>query len=400
MLENCLLRIVVIMIAGGIAVFPASAGNLKITLPKRSMLTPVQRLNREGVEAIRKRQFEKAETLFYKAYLYDPDDPFTLYDLGYVSELHGQLDRAQRFYSLAAEQASNAVIARADSRQLEGKRMKDVVGSLRNAAMQINGQNVEAIRLLAEGRAIEAESLLQKTLVLDPHNPFTLNNLGVAKEGQGELEAALKYYTAAAASHSSEPAMVTLNDAYRGKPLSEVAADSAKKVRERLQTEQTSTARAAGLTLRGVSALNRNDWHNASQDFLQAYSLDPNNAFTINNLGYVAEMDGDLETASFFYEKAQKGEGANEHVGLASRRSADGMRLFAVADQSDQKVDAKMEAETAKRRQQGGAIQLRRRDGKPLDAQPDESQPSTGEPTPQSPTVQPPGGPTNPQPNY
>jgi hypothetical protein len=32
---------------------------LKITIPRRSELTPVQRLNREGVEAVKKQQYEK-----------------------------------------------------------------------------------------------------------------------------------------------------------------------------------------------------------------------------------------------------------------------------------------------------------------------------------------------------
>ena len=79
----------------------AYAGDLRITLPKRSHITVVQRLNREGVEAVRKRNYEKAEKAFYQAYLLDPDDPFTLNNLGYVSELQGQVDRAQTFYALA-----------------------------------------------------------------------------------------------------------------------------------------------------------------------------------------------------------------------------------------------------------------------------------------------------------
>ena len=79
----------------------ARAGDIKITLPKRSHLTPVQRLHREGVEAVRKHNYTKAESFFYKAYLLDPEDPFTLNNLGYVSELQGQVDRAQRFYTLA-----------------------------------------------------------------------------------------------------------------------------------------------------------------------------------------------------------------------------------------------------------------------------------------------------------
>ena len=64
----------------------ARAGDVTLTLPKRSQLTPVQRLNREGVEAVRKQQYEKAETLFYKAYLYDPGDPFFHFARSFVGE--------------------------------------------------------------------------------------------------------------------------------------------------------------------------------------------------------------------------------------------------------------------------------------------------------------------------
>src|SRR5580658_2492349 len=91
----------------------ADAADLKITVPRHSHLTPVQRLNREGVEAIRKHDAKKAEALFYKAYLLDPDDPFTLNNLGYTSELRGDADRAQRFYVLASKQATDAVIDQA-----------------------------------------------------------------------------------------------------------------------------------------------------------------------------------------------------------------------------------------------------------------------------------------------
>ena len=117
----------------------AQAGDLKITIPKRSTLTPVQRLNREGVEAIRKHNYAKAEQLFYKAYLFDPDDAFTLNNLGYISELQGQIDRAQRFYSLAAEQSSEAVIDRASARRVEGRPMKDALALADQCAVMLGG---------------------------------------------------------------------------------------------------------------------------------------------------------------------------------------------------------------------------------------------------------------------
>ena len=91
----------------------------RILIPMRSHLSPVQKLNREGVEAIRNNQFDRAQTLFFRAYLFDPADPFTLNNLGYVSELQGQIDRAQRFYKLAAEQSSNADIDVSNLKHLE-----------------------------------------------------------------------------------------------------------------------------------------------------------------------------------------------------------------------------------------------------------------------------------------
>src|SRR5580698_2314917 len=167
-----LLAIIAVMLSFGPP--NARAGDLKLTIPRRSQLTLVQRLNRDGVDALRKQQYEKAETLFYKAYLFDPADPFTLNNLGYISELQGQLDRAQKFYSLASEQASDAVIDRANTTRLEGKPMREAFAGLNDVPMQANRMNVEAMRLLSESRVPEADLLLQKALVLDPRNIFTL----------------------------------------------------------------------------------------------------------------------------------------------------------------------------------------------------------------------------------
>src|ERR1700678_2319318 len=120
----------------------AHAGDLKITLPKRSHLTPVQRLNQEGVEAVRKHNYEKAEGYFYKAYLLDPEDPFTLNNLGYISEMKGQIDRALTFYSLAAQQATDAAVAKASLPRLEGRTLKEAL-AIPDMELQINHENVE-----------------------------------------------------------------------------------------------------------------------------------------------------------------------------------------------------------------------------------------------------------------
>lgn len=358
----------------------ARGGDLKITIPKRGDATPVQRLNREGVDAVRKHDYAKAETIFYKAYLLDPDDPFTLNNLGYIAELQGQVDRAQSFYKLAAQEPTDAVIDRASSNLVEGRSVKEAL-LIPDLQLQMNHDNVEAVRLLSQGRAPEADILLQNTLKSDPHNVFTLNNLGVAKEMEGESQEALQYYNAAATAGSNAAAVVTLSRAWRGKRVSEMAAQNARNLRDRLEVQRGIEAQLAELNLRGVSAINRNDLRTADQDFRRAYALDPNNAFALNNIGYVSELEGDRETAQFFYDKAQTAAGANAPVGLATRRSAEGLKLFQVASDSDAQVQAKLSQERDVRRHQRQPILLRRRDNTPVQ-EPASEAPAPSQPRP------------------
>lgn len=338
---------------------------VKITIPRHSELTPVQRLNRAGVDAIQRKQLDKAATLFYKAYLFDPADPFTLNNLGYISEVQGELDRAQHFYALAAKQGSDANIDRSNARQLRGKPMQYAFQSLQEDPMRLNRMNVDALTLLSEDRGFEAAALLRVALSLDPQNPFTRNNMGVADETIGDYENALKEYDAAADLHSSELVVVTLNRSWRGKPVSEMAASSARRLEERMRKMDPTEEHAILLTMRGVSAANQNDWMAAKQYFLNAYSIDPTSAFTLNNRGYVAEKDGDLETAQFFYEKARLSRDSNDRVGVATDRSAKGKKLFAVATDSNLQVDRKLEKYSEDRRQQTGPIELTPRDNSP-----------------------------------
>ena len=367
------------------------AGDLKITLPRHSELTPVQKLNREGVEAVQKHQYEKAETLFLKAYLYDPGDPFTLNNLGYIAELQGQLQRALQFYQLAAKQGTNASIDRSNAKDLEGKPMEDALNGLSNGPMRVNHINVQAVGLLSENRNAEAEQLLQQAYTMDPRNPFTLNNLGVAKEATGDYDDALRYFDQAAELRSSDPVVVTLDRTWRGKSVSEMAADSAKKLQRRLRNIDTPEQQAALLAVRGVSATNRNDWKSARADFLKAYSLDPNSAFSLNNLGYVSERDGDLETAHFFYTKAQQADDASARVGLASNTLAEGERMGVVATDSNQKVGGEIDRYRRERHAEPGNVELERRNGTPVEG-------SQTAPPPRSPEAPAPA-PNTPAPN-
>lgn len=337
------------------------AQKLRITIPLRNELTPVQRLNREGVDAVMKKRYEKAEGLFYKAYLYDPADPFTLNNLGYVSELQGQVDRAEKFYRLATEQGCYAIIDRSNAKELKGKPMMDALGTLKNLPMRVNRLNVLGMQLLSQDRRFEAVSVFQEALALDSRNSFTLNNLGVAEEATGDLERALKYYDEAAASRSMEPVVVTLDRSWRGKPVSEMATDSAQALRKRMQKMNLNEIRAAMLATRGVFATNQNDWSGARKDFMEAYSLDPHSAFALNNRGYVAERDGDLETARSYYASAQKADDSGARVGLATQYAAQGQPIASIADESHRDVDVQLDAYIQKRRQQKTPIKLQRR---------------------------------------
>ena len=200
------------VVLAALCVSLAQAGGVRISIPKRSEATPVQKLNREGVKQIQHHHLAKAEQLFYKAYLIDPDDPFTLNNLGYISELQGKIDRAQRYYELAAkENNSETVIALASPRNMEGHKLSDITSSYGNLELRVNRGNILAMTLLEQGRSQEAEDVLRETLKLDPRNPFTLNNLGFDMETQGDLESALRYYNDASLTHSSAPIVVSLS---------------------------------------------------------------------------------------------------------------------------------------------------------------------------------------------
>jgi len=374
----------------------AQAKDLRITLPKRSKPTPVQKLNQDGVKAVQKQDYDKAKKLFYKAYLIDPNDPFTLNNLGYIAELEGEIERAQRFYQLAAENESDAVVYRASSDSAEGKPVAEVAGSAADVQMQINRYNVEAMGLIMKDRAPEADLVLQKALALDSKNPFTMNNLGFAREKEGEFQDAMKYYNTAAASGSNEPVVVTLNRDWRGKPISEVASENARKLQRLISRTEDTRSQVARLNLRGVSAINRNEKRKAREYFEHAYKLDESNAFTLNNMGYLAELDGDRETADYYYAKAREADLKDARVTVATRRDAEGQKVGEVADVNGQIVNEAFREEIEAKRRQGGPIVLRRRDNTPVMDPPTPQSPSTSDqhqqpapPQDQAPTQEP-----------
>jgi Flp pilus assembly protein TadD len=364
----------------------AGAGDVRVSIPKRTKPTPVQKLNQEGVQAVQKHAYKKAKALFYKAYLIDPNDPFTLNNLGYIAELEGQVDRAQRYYALAQQQDSDAVVYKSTERAAIGQPVDKVAGEAADAKMQINRINVYAMSLLQKDRSPEADVALQRALKLDPSNPFTLNNLGYAKEQEGELEEAYKYYMEAANQHSDTPIVVTVRPSWRGKGISQIAAINAEKVKNVMAHDQDDVkAQVARLNIRGVAAINRNDYKLARSYFDKAYDLDPKNAFALNNMGYLSEMDGDRETADYYYGKAREADQSSMKVAYATRKDVEGMKLAAVAGDSDDAVVKATEEAAALRRAEGGPVVLRYRNNQPVLEPATPPKPPQPEPTVSSP---------------
>jgi len=349
-----------------VSVGQAADKALKLNFPKRNKPTPVQQYNRDGVRAVERHDYDRAKKLFYRAYLLDPDDPFTLNNLGYVAELEGDIERAQRYYDLSSQHKSEAVVDVSDNESAKGKPVEKIAGNAEDKKLEINRLNVQALALLLKDRASEADLVLDKALKIQSNNPFTLNNMGFAKEKEGEYETALSFYTAAAKQNSKDLIVVAAEKGWRGRAISDVAQENVNNLQKLMKKENTLGSRVSRLNLQGVSALNRNDRAAARKAFDAAYKLDPNDAFALNNMGYVAELDNDRETADYYYDKAREARRASGRVQVATRRDAEGRRLSEVADISMTKVQSRMEADIDARRRQGGEVILHTRDNRPV----------------------------------
>jgi Flp pilus assembly protein TadD len=370
---------------------PGFASNLQIPIPQRGVSTPTQKLNREGVAELKRGHQKKAKQLFYRAYLLDPQDPFTLNNLGYVAELEGDADRALRYYALAAREHTDAVIDRSNEAALKGKPLNEVFRQVQNSDQELSRLNERAIVLLRDGHVFEAKNLLQSALPRHPNDPFLLNNLGYAMETVGDVEGALRCYSEAASLHSTKRVVVTPRVKWRGRPVSEVARENAVAMSEQIARGEGVDATTARLNLRGVAALNDNNPSVAKGFFLQAYQLDARNAFTLNNLGYIAELAGDRESAEMYYEAARAGRDANAKVSYSTRRDAEGQKIDKLADDNQLDVEATLKAVQEMKRREQRPIELKRRDAVPENSEQESTPvPPIGVQAPALPTLPPP----------
>ena len=373
------------------------AGDLKVSIPLRETSTPTQKLNREGVAALKHGHQEKAKRLFYRAYLLDPQDPFTLNNLGYVAELDGDADRALRYYALAAREHTDAIIDQSSEPDLKGKSLDDAYQHVAGSDQEISKINERAIVMLQKGYVFEARNLLKSELARYPQDPFLLNNLGYALESVGDVQGALRSYSAAASLHSTQKVIVSPRLKWRGRPISEVASANAAAVSAQIARGEGVEAATARLNLRGVAALNDNNPNGARDFFLQAYRQDAQNSFTLNNLGYIAEMAGDRESAQMYYEAARSGRDAKEKVSYSTRRDAEGRRIDSLADVNQTDVESTLKAVQAAKRRANRPIELKRRDSISGSLQESTPVPAIGVQSPKLPPLPPPGSEQNQQ---
>ena len=82
----------------------------------------------------------------------------------------------------------------------------------------------------------------------------------------------------------------------------------------------------------------------------QAYKLDPQNSFSLNNMGFVSEAFGDEETANEFYSAAQRGDQADAPVSVASHHEMVGAAVGQVAGSNSQGTEAELQAQAEAKR--------------------------------------------------
>lgn len=252
--------------------------------------------------------------------------------------------------------------------------------------------------LLEKGRVFEAERVLRDAVQNNPKNPFLLDSLGFVMESEGDLQSALQYYTEAVNLHSDERVLLTPQKKWRGKTISEIAAHNADEVRQSIEKGEDTAAQVARLNMRGVAALNHNDTPDARRFFAEAYQIDPQNAFTLNNLGYIDELSGDRETAEMYYEAARVARQANERVTYATRADAEGRRVGPLAETNKDAVEVTLKAIQQRKRQARRPVQLVVRSNSVQPAANESTQqPPIGVPMPQLPPPRLPDRDTAPQ---
>ena len=82
----------------------------------------------------------------------------------------------------------------------------------------------------------------------------------------------------------------------------------------------------------------------------------------MNNLGYIAELEGDRESAEFYYQAVSSSADLNSKVSYSTRQDAEGSKIRDLANANQSDVDATLKTMAAARRRSQKPVELIRRD--------------------------------------
>lgn len=146
---------------------------------------------------------QEAEHAYQRALALEPDDPLALYNLGHLYQLYGRWPEAAAIFRQAVTAQTNFVAGwqKLAAMELRNNRHEQALAAAKQAVRLAPDQAAGWFHLAdALGRIerwAESEQALERCLILQPEFPEALNNLGLARKSQGDLEGAAEAFKGA-----------------------------------------------------------------------------------------------------------------------------------------------------------------------------------------------------------
>lgn len=167
----------------------------------------------------------------------------------------------------------------------------------RNADALLNLANLDAL----DGRTTQAERLIQRALQVDPNSVAALAQLAELRRRRGDLEGAIGLYRQALTIDRQPFVYLGLGDVLQRAGRHPEAVEAFRSALE-LDPDSATAHYDLGVTYGKMGRLEE-----AVDAYERALELQPEGvqaAKTLNNLGALAQAEGDLETAATFFERA------------------------------------------------------------------------------------------------
>ena len=218
----------------------------------------VNRANLQAMQLLQKDQVLDAEEQLQKALKVDPNNPFTLNNLGLLQEKKGDLEGAFNSYQAASRRNSQEPAIITPDRALRGHAITEVSernaqriqrrlpeqDKVENKTARLNFLGVSAIN---RNDFANARHYFEQAAGLDAKDGFALNNMGYVSEMDGDQETADMYYQKAQTAERSGAhvtAATRLN--VLGLKLNQLAQDNDKKVNAVIDTKRKEKRRHPG----------------------------------------------------------------------------------------------------------------------------------------------------------